>query len=68
MAFTQTQIDALEVHIARGATRVDYGDRSVTYGSIEEMVKLLGVMKADLATQNPATAPHRRSFATFSRR
>lgn len=68
MAWTQSQIDTLEAHIARGATRVDYGNHvSITYGSISEMMKLLATMKADVAAAS-ASPPLRRSYASFSRR
>lgn len=67
MAWTQAQIDTLEAHIARGATKVDYGDRSVTYGSITEMLSLLATMRAEVAAGS-ATAKPRRSLVTFARR
>ena len=48
MAYTQAQITALEKAIALGATRVRYGDRDVTYRSLDEMEKLLAKMKAQV--------------------
>ncbi len=67
MAWTQSQLDILDAHIARGVTRVDYGDRSVTYGSISDMLKLRGLMAADVAAAS-ATPPVRRTLVSFSRR
>lgn len=46
---------------------MDYGDRSIQYGSIDEMLRLLAVMDAALAAAS-ANPPTRRSFVTFSRR
>lgn len=48
MAFTQSQIDALEKAIAEGTTRVRYQDREVTYRSLEEMMQILNMMKKPL--------------------
>jgi hypothetical protein len=68
MAWTQSQIDTLEAHIARGTTRVDYGNHvSITYGSIDEMLRLLATMKNEVSAAS-ATPPARRSYVSFSRR
>lgn len=48
MAFTQTQLDALEQAISLGVTTVDYGDRKVTYRSLAEMTRIRDMMRRDL--------------------
>ena len=37
MAYTQTQLDALDVAIAEGVLTVSYDGRTVTYRSLNEM-------------------------------
>lgn len=48
MAWTQTQLDALEEAIATGAKRVKYADKEIEYGSIREMMQLREAMKRSL--------------------
>jgi hypothetical protein len=51
MPFTQADADALRAAIAdgRGARSITFGDQSVTFSSIDEMLKLLSVMQADVS-------------------
>lgn len=51
MAWTQTDIDALERAIAdgRGARQMSFADQSITFGSVDEMLKLLSVMRQSVA-------------------
>lgn len=51
MAWTQSDIDALKAAIAagRGARTISFGDQSITFNSIDDMLKLLSVMQADVA-------------------
>ena len=64
MAWTQTDIDALERAIAdgRGARSISFADQSVTFGSVSEMLELLAAMKASLAVAagTSSTRPRRR--------
>jgi len=48
MAFTQQQHDTLEAAIGQGALKVEYADKRVTYRSLDEMMRILKLMKADL--------------------
>lgn len=48
MAFTQTQLTALEEAIASGALIVKYADKQVTYNSMKDMLALRDVMRRDL--------------------
>lgn len=38
MAYTQAQLDAIRAAIAKGERTVMYGDRSVTYRSMDELL------------------------------
>ena len=57
MPFTQTDIDTLKAAIAsgRGARSVTFGDQSVTFNSISEMLALLARMEQEVrgAAANP---------------
>jgi predicted transcriptional regulator len=48
MAFTQTQLDALEEAIAQGVLKVKYQDREVTYNSFKQMTALREMMRREL--------------------
>jgi hypothetical protein len=64
MAFTQTQLDALETAIAAGTLEVSVGDKKVRYHSLDEMIRLRDLIKNQLAT-DAQTPKSRASFATF---
>ena len=48
MAWTQTQLDALEEAIAQGSLSVQYGDKRVQYRSLDEMLRLRDLMRKEL--------------------
>ena len=48
MAFSQTQLDALEEAIATGSTRVKYADKEVEYRSLSEMLRLRDIIRRSL--------------------
>ncbi len=48
MAYTQTQLDAIEAAIAEGALTVKYQDKSVTYRSLDEMIRIRNIMRESL--------------------
>lgn len=48
MAWTQTQLDALEEAIAQGALIVRYADKSVQYRSLDEMLQLRDMIRQEL--------------------
>lgn len=48
MAFTQTDLDAINAAIATGAKRVRFQTHEVEYQSISEMLKARDVIKAEL--------------------
>ena len=48
MAYTIEQYNALQAAIAEGALSVRYADKSVTYRSLDEMMRILKHMATDL--------------------
>lgn len=40
MAYSQTDLDAIEKAIASGALKVKYADKEVNYRSLDEMLKI----------------------------
>lgn len=48
-ALTQVDIDRLKKAIAKGVLRVEYDNESVTYQSIDQMLKALAFAEAELA-------------------
>lgn len=59
MAYTQTQLDALEAAIAQGALSVQFGERKITYHSLAEMTSLRDTMRSELGVAKPARARSR---------
>lgn len=49
MAWTQTDIDAIEAAIASGTLSITNGDKTITYRSISEMLKARDSMKAAIS-------------------
>lgn len=50
MAWTQNDIDTLQGAIAagKGAQTITFGDQSITFQSIDQMLKLLSTMKQEV--------------------
>lgn len=67
MAYTTTQLQTLEAAIATGTLRVEIDGRVMVYQSLEAMLKLRDVMKAELGVATPATARGRVWSPTVSR-
>lgn len=53
MAWTQTQLDALEEAIAQGALIVRYADKQVQYRSLDEMLQLRDMIRQELGLNKP---------------
>ncbi len=49
MSFTQKHLDAVEAAIARGEKTVRYGDRTVEYRSIDELLKARDEIRTSLS-------------------
>ena len=67
MAYSQTQLEALEAALASGMLRVSFEGRSVEYRSVEELKKAIAEVKAALAAQDPAQARSRIVKVTTSK-
>jgi len=50
MAYTQTQLEALQAALASGELSVRFADRQVTYRSIEELKAAIAEVQAALQT------------------
>jgi hypothetical protein len=50
MAFTQSDLDAIEAAIASGATTVQFSDRLTVYRSITDLLKARAAIIASLGT------------------
>lgn len=48
MAFTQEQLDSLKEAVTSGARTVQYGDKTVTYRSLDEMIRIMDLMETEL--------------------
>jgi hypothetical protein len=48
MAFTQAQLDAIEAGIAAGSTSVSYEGKSVSYRSLDEMLRIRNIIRVAL--------------------
>ena len=65
MAFTIEQYQALQAAIAEGALSVRYADKSVTYRSLDEMIRILKLMAAELGLN--ACNDGGRRYTSFSK-
>jgi DNA-binding FadR family transcriptional regulator len=66
MPWTQQQLDAIETAIASGELTVRFGDRTVTYRSMAELLQARAVIREALAAEAGA-ATDRFSFAQTSK-
>lgn len=66
MAFTQTQLDALDNAIAMGVLSVMYGNKTVQYRSVDDMIKTRNLMYNSL---NPSAknTNNRRKYGEFNK-
>lgn len=49
MAYTQSQLEALERAYASGTTRVTYGDKTVEYRDLLEIQRIISEVRSELA-------------------
>jgi hypothetical protein len=66
VSWTQSDLDALELAIKGGKRHVQFADRSVTFHSLDELLKLRSVMKDQIEVATGSSTP-RCSFGTFSK-
>lgn len=55
MAVSQADIDALNAAIASGERQVSIGGQSITYQTVESLIKARDDMRSELARANAAT-------------
>ena len=55
MAYTQAHLDALEAALVKGEKRVTFGDKTVEYRSVDELMAAIEAVKRDLFEQAAAT-------------
>ena len=60
MSWSQAELDALKSAIAKGEKRVSFGDRSVEYRSLAEMIQALGMMQAEVDAASATERPRQR--------
>jgi hypothetical protein len=66
MAWTQQQLEAIEAAIASGELTVRFGDRTVTYRSMDELLRARAVIIEALAS-DAGTSTDRFSFGQVSK-
>jgi hypothetical protein len=62
MAYTQSDLDLIEAAIKEGALTVKYADKQVTYRSLDEMLRIRDLIRAELGI----TTPRARKFGQFN--
>jgi hypothetical protein len=67
MAFTTADLDAVNVAIAKGESKVRFADREVIYRTMDELLKARDIILSDLAATGLTTRAARHSRAKFSR-
>jgi len=55
MAYTAEQLQALKEALANGVTSVRFGDREVTYRSVEEIQTIIATVETELAKATTGT-------------
>ena len=55
MAYTETQLQALESALAKGERRVTFADKTVEYRSVDELIAAIREVKRGIFEQATAT-------------
>lgn len=63
-AWTTTDLETLEKAVAQGTLRVKYADKEIEYRSLNEMLRLLDLMRKELGV---APKNGGRKFASFDK-
>jgi hypothetical protein len=64
MAFTQTQLDAIESAIGSGELKVMFDGREVIYRSIDDLIKARNTIRESLQASGAIAATTRTSYAS----
>lgn len=67
MAYTLTQLQAVEAAIASGELTVEYEGKRVTYRSMGELIQARDLIKAELIAAGTLPEETRVSYASFGR-
>jgi len=67
MAYTTTQLAALQAALASGELSVEYDGKKVQYRSVAELERAIAVVQGALETAGTLTQTPRRSLAAYSR-
>lgn len=62
MSWTQAQIDALKDAYARGVTSVSHNGKTVTYASLESMLRAIRQMELEVNPQTTTNRPNTRKI------
>jgi|FLYL01.1.fsa_nt_gi roadblock/LC7 domain-containing protein len=65
MAYSHTQLEALEAALASGTLRVTFEGRSLEYRSVDELKKAIAEVKAAMAAADPVW-PRSRVVRTYT--
>lgn len=64
MAYTQTDLDALDAAIARSELSVQFGDRRIQYRSMDELLQARKHVAAQIASASGRKSHSRFTFST----
>lgn len=64
MAYSKEQYQTLQDAIASGTLSVKYSDKEVTYRSMDDMLRILALMEAELFPSKKST---RRKYAVYDK-
>jgi len=64
LAWTSSDVDALQAAIATGVLTVEYSDRKVTYQTTKDMLQALSVMQQEVALTASGSTSRTRYAAT----
>lgn len=67
MAYTATQLQALQDALASGELTAEFDGKRVTYRSIDDLRQAIAVVEGELAAAGVVTARTRVSYAAFSK-
>jgi multidrug resistance efflux pump len=67
MAWTSSDLAAIEKAIASGELSVQFAERRMQYRSIDELLKARVVIKEELAQAGTSVASVRSTYATFTK-
>jgi hypothetical protein len=67
MAYTLSQLQAIEAAIATGELTVEYDGKKVTYRSMVELIQARDLIRGELAATGQLSEQSRISYTQFSR-